>query len=85
MHKHITQQRKHPTEQKGAAATNHSKNCPKPQKYNFILHKNCSCKSTTQKLQNSNPKSAAATLSIPTRNFRNPTQIQICHQILIKL
>jgi hypothetical protein len=67
----------HPTEQKGAATSNSQQKSQKPQKYNFLLHKNCSCHSTTQKLQNSNTKISCSKIPIQTLTLQQiPIPIQ---------
>jgi hypothetical protein len=46
----------HPTKQNGVAASNSQQTMQKPCKYNFPIHKNCSCHSNQHKLKNSNIK-----------------------------
>jgi hypothetical protein len=50
----------HPTKQNGVAASKTQQTMQKPHKYNFIIHKNCSCHSKQHKIQNSNPKTSCS-------------------------
>jgi hypothetical protein len=77
MHRHSTTATTHPTKQKGAAASNSQQKSQKPQKYNFPLHKNCSCHSTTKNCKIPTQKSAAVKTLIQTLTLQQiPIPIQ---------